>query len=180
MIKQRFTSENVHECQKSSLTASIGTVNIAANSSSHTNQYISIVLSDPRAKSFPFMETPLPTIGMIATYLAWVLIIGPIYMRDRKPMDLKNTLIYYNAFQVLLSGYMFYEVVIGWHIQLSSFNHIFLSIRPITFNLNWWSSPSSFQHLMSGWMRGYSLSCQPVDYSDGPLSRRVSWLFWIH
>lgn len=75
------------------------------------------------------METPLPTIGMIATYLAWVLIIGPIYMRDRKPMDLKNTLIYYNAFQVLLSGYMFYEVIMRWH-YLSSFDHISLSIRP--------------------------------------------------
>jgi elongation of very long chain fatty acids protein 7 len=56
------------------------------------------------------METPLPTIGMVITYLAWVMVIGPIYMRDRKPMNLKNTLIYYNAGQVLLSSYMFYEV----------------------------------------------------------------------
>lgn len=56
------------------------------------------------------MNNPLPTLGMIATYLAWVLIIGPIYMRDRKPMDIKNIIISYNAFQVLLSSYMFYEV----------------------------------------------------------------------
>lgn len=56
------------------------------------------------------MDNPLPTIGMIITYLAWVMIIGPIYMRDRKPMDLKNTLVLYNAGQVLLSAYMFYEV----------------------------------------------------------------------
>lgn len=56
------------------------------------------------------MNSPLPTLGMVATYLAWVLVIGPIYMRDRKPMNIKNTIIVYNAFQVLLSAYMFYEV----------------------------------------------------------------------
>lgn len=75
------------------------------------NIYVCIfIFTDPRAKTYPFMDNPLPTIGMIITYLAWVMIIGPIYMRDRKPMDLKNTLILYNAGQVLLSAYMFYEV----------------------------------------------------------------------
>lgn len=56
------------------------------------------------------MDNPLPTFALVITYLAWVLVIGPIYMRDRKPMQLRNTLILYNAGQVLLSGYMFYEV----------------------------------------------------------------------
>lgn len=56
------------------------------------------------------VDNPLPTIALVLTYLAVVVVIGPFYMRDRKPFKLKNTLIYYNAFQVLLSGYMFYEV----------------------------------------------------------------------
>ena len=56
------------------------------------------------------MYTPIPTIALVIVYLAWVMIIGPFYMRDKKPFDLRNTLIYYNAFQVLLSAYMFYEV----------------------------------------------------------------------
>lgn len=56
------------------------------------------------------MDTPIPTAAFIIMYLAWVVVIGPFYMRDRKPFNLKNTLIYYNAFQVLLSAYMFYEV----------------------------------------------------------------------
>lgn len=68
------------------------------------------MIADPRAKNYMFMNNPLPTLGMVATYLAWVLIIGPIYMRDRKPMDIKNLIIFYNAFQVALSAYMFYEV----------------------------------------------------------------------
>jgi elongation of very long chain fatty acids protein 7 len=57
------------------------------------------------------MDTPIPTAAFIIVYLAWVCVIGPLFMRDRKPFGLKNTLIYYNAFQVLLSAYMFYEVI---------------------------------------------------------------------
>lgn len=67
-------------------------------------------ISDRRAKQFPLMDTPIPTAIFIFAYLAWVVVIGPLYMRDRKPFKLNNTLIYYNAFQVLLSAYMFYEV----------------------------------------------------------------------
>lgn len=71
--------------------------------------------ADPRAKQYPFMENPLATLGMVLTYLSWVMVIGPIYMRDRKPLQLRNTLIYYNAAQVLLSTYMFYEhLMAGW------------------------------------------------------------------
>lgn len=66
--------------------------------------------SDPRGKTYPLVDNPIPTIALVLAYLAYVLVIGPLYMRDRKPFQLKNTLIYYNAFQVLLSGYMFYEV----------------------------------------------------------------------
>lgn len=64
------------------------------------------------------MDNPLPTFGMVIAYLAWVLVIGPIYMRDRKPMQLRNTLILYNAGQVLLSAYMFYEVSSSFYISI--------------------------------------------------------------
>ena len=48
------------------------------------------------------------------------MIIGPIYMRDRKPMQIRNTIIYYNAGQVLLSAYMFYEVSIGPEMRIGN------------------------------------------------------------
>jgi GNS1/SUR4 family len=67
-------------------------------------------LSDMRAKTLPLMDTPLPTAVFIVLYLAWVVVLGPFFMRDKKPFNLRNTLIYYNAFQVSLSAYMFYEV----------------------------------------------------------------------
>uniref|UniRef100_A0A336LM25 Elongation of very long chain fatty acids protein n=1 Tax=Culicoides sonorensis TaxID=179676 RepID=A0A336LM25_CULSO len=101
-------------------------------------------IGDPRSKGLPMMDNPIPTISLVLAYLAWVLVLGPMYMRDRKPVNLKNTLIAYNAGQVLLSGYMFNE------------------------------------HLMSGWARGYSYTCQPVDYSDSPLSRRMLNLCYVY
>lgn len=99
---------------------------------------------DPRAKRFPLMDNPLPTFGLVGLYLSWVLVVGPMFMRDRKPFQLRQTLIVYNAFQVLLSAYMFYE------------------------------------HLMAGWLNLYNLKCQPVDYSDGPMSKRMLNLCYIY
>uniref|UniRef100_A0A0K8UPP4 Elongation of very long chain fatty acids protein n=1 Tax=Bactrocera latifrons TaxID=174628 RepID=A0A0K8UPP4_BACLA len=99
---------------------------------------------DPRATRFPLMEHPLYTFGLVAIYLSWVLLIGPTFMRDRKPFQLRRTLVIYNAFQVALSGYMFYE------------------------------------HLMAGWLNNYNLKCQPVDYSDGPMSKRMLNLCYVY
>lgn len=88
-------------------------------------------LADPRAKQYPFMDNPIPSFAMVIAYLAWVLVVGPIYMRDRKPMQLRNTLIIYNAGQVLLSGYMFYEhLMAGW---LNDYN---ISCQLVDYNDN--------------------------------------------
>lgn len=56
------------------------------------------------------MDNPLPTIGLVLAYLTWVLVVGPLWMRDRKPFNINSILVVYNAFQVTLSAYMFYEV----------------------------------------------------------------------
>jgi len=53
--------------------------------------------ADPRATRFPLMEHPMFTFGMVAIYLSWVLVIGPLFMRDRKPFQLRRTLVVYNA-----------------------------------------------------------------------------------
>lgn len=41
-------------------------------------------------------------------------------------------------------------------------------LNPVLF-----SDSFRFQHLMAGWLNYYNLKCQPVDYSDGPMSKRV-------
>lgn len=76
---------------------------------------------DNRSKAYPLVDNPIPTVALVLIYLSIVMVIGPLWMRDRKPFNLKNTLIYYNAFQVVLSGYMFYEVgvlIVPWITEL--------------------------------------------------------------
>ncbi|XP_026729743.1 elongation of very long chain fatty acids protein 7-like [Trichoplusia ni] len=101
-------------------------------------------VSDPRVQGWFLFDTPLPTLAMVCVYLAFVMVCGPLYMANKKPFQIQNTLVWYNAFQVMLSLYMFYE------------------------------------HLMSGWWGDYSLSCQPVDYSDSDKARRMLHLCWVY
>lgn len=56
------------------------------------------------------MDSPIPTLLMVITYLYSVVILGPRLMRDRKPFQLNSVLVYYNAFQVAFSFIMFWEV----------------------------------------------------------------------
>lgn len=80
-----------------------------------------LLFPDNRSKAYPLVDNPIPTVALVLIYLSIVMVIGPLWMRDRKPFNLKNTLIYYNAFQVVLSGYMFYEVgvlIVPWITEL--------------------------------------------------------------
>ncbi|CAB3228015.1 unnamed protein product [Arctia plantaginis] len=101
-------------------------------------------VSDPRVQGWFLFDTPLPTLAMVLVYLAFVMIAGPLWMANRKPFQIKNTLVVYNFAQVLLSSYMFYE------------------------------------HLAAGWWGDYSLSCQPVDYSESDKARRMLDLCWVY
>ncbi|KAG7299665.1 hypothetical protein JYU34_016658 [Plutella xylostella] len=55
---------------------------------------------------FPLMQTPIPIAIIIVSYLLFVTKIGPAYMKNRKPFNLKSTLIIYNAVQVAYSAYL--------------------------------------------------------------------------
>ncbi|CAF1064931.1 unnamed protein product [Didymodactylos carnosus] len=101
--------------------------------------------SDPRTADFFMMSSPVPTALICLGYLIFVLL-GPAFMKDRKPYNIRNILFVYNFLMVALSGYLFYEF------------------------------------LASGWLAGYSLACQPVDYSLTPQAirmTRVCYLFYI-
>lgn len=76
------------------------------------DQYTEILttVSDPRVSDWPLMDSPIPSLIIVLTYLYTVTILGPRLMANRKPFQLRNTLIAYNAFQVLFSLGMMYEV----------------------------------------------------------------------
>lgn len=86
------------------------------------DSYVDIVdkISDPRTTDWPLMQSPVPTILMVVSYLYVVIILGPRIMRDRKPFKLKEVLIVYNGFQVLFSLFMLYEhLMSGWFLDYS-------------------------------------------------------------
>lgn len=76
------------------------------------DQYTEILttVSDPRVSDWPLMDSPIPTFLLVLLYLYLVIIFGPRMMANRKPYNLRRTLVAYNAFQVVFSIGMMYEV----------------------------------------------------------------------
>ncbi|GFV64928.1 elongation of very long chain fatty acids protein [Trichonephila clavipes] len=66
-------------------------------------------------------------IGIVSSYLAFVLWIGPAYMTSRKPYNLRKTLIVYNFLQAFLSGFVFCEfltfLAANWDMRCMTKNH---------------------------------------------------------
>ena len=69
-------------------------------------------LRDKRMDGLPLMGNPLYTIFLCSLYVYVVKVAGPNYMKDRPPLNIKKFMIGYNAFQVVLSGYIFVQVKI--------------------------------------------------------------------
>ncbi|XP_075970997.1 uncharacterized protein LOC142973244 [Anticarsia gemmatalis] len=85
--------------------------------------------SDPRTENWWLMSGPGPLLTLLATYLYFCTSVGPRYMRDRKPYDLKNTMIVYNVSQILMSIFLVYEgLVAGW------WNDYDLSCQPVDYS----------------------------------------------
>lgn len=72
--------------------------------------FLFFLLSDPRTENWWLMSGPGPLLTVLATYLYFCMSAGPRYMRDRKPYDLKNTIVVYNISQILMSIFLVYEV----------------------------------------------------------------------
>lgn len=68
---------------------------------------------DPRTKPWLLSGSPGPLFTILGTYLYFCLYAGPKYMKDRKPFELKNTLIVYNIVQVILSVVLVIEGLEG-------------------------------------------------------------------
>lgn len=66
-------------------------------------------LGDPRVNGWLFMDSFVPTVIFSFLYLALIFFIKKI-MKNRKPFEMKNFLLFYNFCQVVGTFYMFKEV----------------------------------------------------------------------
>lgn len=56
------------------------------------------------------MSSPLPVFAILGFYNLFCQKLGPALMANRKPFRLERTLIVYNAVQVVVSCFLFYQV----------------------------------------------------------------------
>ncbi|KAK7870539.1 hypothetical protein R5R35_002938 [Gryllus longicercus] len=77
------------------------------NALQHWYQLINYEWADPRAQPLPLVQRPFTILGLMAGYTLFVTRLGPWLMRDRRPYELKRTLIVYNALQILANLYIF-------------------------------------------------------------------------
>lgn len=68
--------------------------------------------ADKRVEKWPLMDNPLPTLAISTSYLLF-LWLGPKYMKNREPFQLRRTLIVYNFSMVFLNFFIFKEVPDG-------------------------------------------------------------------
>ncbi|GLV46212.1 ELOVL fatty acid elongase 7 [Carabus blaptoides fortunei] len=105
--------------------------------------------SDPRVKDWLMMSSPFPTMALSLCYAIFVKRIGPKLMENRKPFELKKTIIAYNAFQVIFSMWLFFEACTGGWLTTYSYR-----CQPVDFSMDpmalrmargcWWYYISKF------------------------------------
>ena len=66
-------------------------------------------LIDLRVENWFMMSSPIPSFVICFAYIVFVKM-GPWLMKDRKPFNIRNILLFYNFAMVLLSTYCFLEV----------------------------------------------------------------------
>ena len=62
-----------------------------------------------------FFGNPIPVWLLTIAYLVFVVYAGPKFMKNRKPYSLQSFMVVYNLGLVILSIYMFAEVIIKIH-----------------------------------------------------------------
>jgi len=70
---------------------------------------------DKRTENWPLVKSPIPIIVIAVSYLYFVLKLGPDYMKERKPYNLKSIITCYNVAQIISCSYIIYELgMSGW------------------------------------------------------------------
>jgi elongation of very long chain fatty acids protein 4 len=80
-------------------------------------EYLKTIYNDlhvgvsPIMDSYPLMGSPFPTMFIIIAFLLFVLYVGPKIMDKRKPLNIKNIMIFYNIYQVFFSAIL---IIVGF------------------------------------------------------------------
>ncbi|XP_019885787.1 elongation of very long chain fatty acids protein 1 [Ooceraea biroi] len=82
--------------------------------------YLMDEISDPRVSGWPLMSNPFGIALISLAYLSFVLYVGPLCMKDRKPYALTKIMICYNICVASASAVIFYGILTsGYTMHLS-------------------------------------------------------------
>lgn len=69
-----------------------------------------ILFSDPRINDLPLLKSYGTLVLIMGLYILFVMKIGPEFMANRKPYNVKRLIQIYNIFQIVMNLYMFIGV----------------------------------------------------------------------
>ncbi|XP_016932295.2 very long chain fatty acid elongase AAEL008004 isoform X3 [Drosophila suzukii] len=127
--------------------------------------------SDSRTKGWPMMSSPFPTLAVCLTYVYLVKVLGPRLMENRKPLHLQNTLVMYNAIQVVFSAWLFYECLMGGWWGSYSFR-----CQPVDYT----DSPTSRRMVHACWWYYFSKFTEFMDTIFFVLRKKTSQVTTLH
>ncbi|CAL7951924.1 unnamed protein product [Xylocopa violacea] len=81
--------------------------------------------ADPRTNNLPLMGSPVLIPLILVAYLYIILKLGPEYMKDKKPYDLKTFVKCYNVFQIFVNAYFVQQFLsVGWFSQVTVYCYL--------------------------------------------------------
>ena len=70
---------------------------------------IIFIKADKRTAEWPLVNSPWPIVTIIVSYVYFVKVFGPNWMKDRKPFKIEPIICCYNILMIILSAFFFIE-----------------------------------------------------------------------
>ncbi|XP_050400450.1 elongation of very long chain fatty acids protein 7 [Patella vulgata] len=126
--------------------------------------------ADSRVDGWVLMSSPWPSILICVAYFIFVRL-GPTFMANRKPMDLKNLLLVYNFSMVILSGYIFVEFLLsGWGTGYS------YGCQPVDYS----NTPKAMRMVRVCWLFYFSKFIELLDTVFFLLRKKFNQVSFLH
>ncbi|CRK89409.1 CLUMA_CG003158, isoform A [Clunio marinus] len=126
---------------------------------------------DQRTKSWFLSNSPGPLVIILVTYLYFCLYAGPRYMKNRKPFQLKNTLVVYNVIQVVFSIVLVIEGLEGgWR------KHYNFRCQPVDYSTN----PNAIRMARAVWLYYMAKVVELLDTVFFVLRKKNSQVTFLH
>lgn len=117
-------------------------------------------IADPRTKDFFLMSNgPWNVLSLILVYLLFATKVGPQFMKERKPFDLRSAMIIYNLVVVLINGYFFYLTVD----DLSHGKHNLLNFKFMDTNDKEFYSAENLRIVWLAYLYGWTKALELMD-----------------